>query len=90
MEEIIRDADNKSQRVQQLLQKANMVETLEDATGMSFKELVKQRRTAGENRVGDSDSGGTRTHRGGCLSGQWPEFIYSNPWTAQDHTEMLS
>jgi len=84
------NCDNQAERVRELVQKGSMIETLEDATGKSFKELVKQRRTGQKNHVGDHDSGGTRPHSVGCLSGQWPEFIYNNPWTAKNQTQMHS
>jgi len=83
MENIIGDTDNKSQRIQELIQKGSMVETLEDATGQSFKQLVRGRAQPSDNASSPDDSGGIGCHTVGNYSNQWSEFIYNNPWTAK-------
>jgi len=59
-----------------------MVETLEDATGQSLKQLVRGRAQPSESSSSLDDSDGMRPWTGGSLSGQWSEFIYNNPWMA--------
>lgn len=78
MENIIGETDNKSQRIQELIQKGSMVETLEEATGRSFKELIKKPRTSSEAGSPPNDSGGSWTHTSGNPVRSQPQGSYKN------------
>jgi len=73
------DNDNQAERIRELVQKGSMVETLEDATGKSFRELVREK---------GSGPTGPNTCAGGtvlCDTGQLLKgngFVKQNPWAA--------
>jgi len=77
------DNDNQAERIRELVQKGSMVETLEDATGQSFKQLIRGRAQPIDTTSAPDDSGGIGCHTVGNFSNQWSEFIYNNPWTAK-------
>jgi len=77
------DNDNQAERIRELVQKGSMVETLEDATGQSFKQLVRGRAQPSDTTSSPDDSGGIGCHALGDSHNQWSEFIYNNPWTAK-------
>jgi len=83
IKDIIGETDNKSKRIKELVQKGAMVETLEDATGQSFKQIVRGRAKTSEKASHQDDPDGIRPQTCGDSFGQWSEFIYNNPWMAK-------
>jgi len=77
------DNDNQAERIRELIQKGSMVETLEDATGQSFKQIVRGQANSSDRASHQDDSDGIRPQTCGDSFGQWSEFIYNNPWMAK-------
>jgi len=79
IEDIIGETDNRSERIKELVQKGSMVETLEDATGKSFRELVREK-GSGPTGPNTSAGGTVLCDTGQVLKGKG--FVDENPWAA--------
>lgn len=82
IDNVIGPTENRSQRIQELLQKGSMVETLEDATGKTFKEVVQEH---GDNKKGSGPTGNEAQAAGSPLRlGKFLGFL--NPRTGVSTT----